>query len=190
MMAKSFWLGAAALAALSLSGTSFAQEAQAPKPTLTKEVGSWTVQCFEQNGASRCKMVEILVNKKSGMRVLGISLQYIAERKRSLMEVGVPLGITLQNGAVLKTDTFTSGTLRYSICDQQGCYVMMGVDDTLASTLSRSTKANMEWVNYGDGKKVSLAFPLDGFAAAYQEMVSASSAAKAAAPAEDTAAVK
>jgi invasion protein IalB len=187
MMAKSFWLGAAALAALSLSGTSFAQEAQAPKPTLTKEFGSWTVQCFEQNSASRCKMVEILINKKTGMRVLGISFQYIAEQKRSLVEIGVPLGITLQNGAMLKTDTFSSGTLRYSICDQQGCYVMMAADEKLASTISRSTKANVEWVSYGDGKKVSLAFPLDGFAAAYQEMISSSSAAKSAAPADVTA---
>jgi invasion protein IalB len=194
MMAKTLRLGAvAAVAVLSLSAVGFAQEAQQqqqPKPTLTKEIGSWTVQCFEQGGASRCKMVEILVNKKTGVRVLGISLQYIAEQKRSVVEIGVPLGTMLQSGAVLKADTYKSDTLHYSICDQQGCYVMLVADDKLAAAIGKATNASMEWVGFGDGKKVTLAFPLDGFSAAYQEMVSSSSAAKSAASTGDGAAVK
>ena len=34
----------------------------------------------------------------------------------------MPLGVMLQNGAVLSSDTYTSGVLRYRLCDMQGCY--------------------------------------------------------------------
>ena len=70
-----------------------AQDAGANKPAQpseTKSFGDWTVQCFQKASASRCEMLEILADKKSGRRVLGISIQRIAAQNRTLIQIAVP----------------------------------------------------------------------------------------------------
>lgn len=169
----------AGFAALMLfAGVAAAQDAAAapdqPKQTLNKEVGNWTVKCFEKDGVTRCNMIEVLVNKKTGLRVLAVSVQYEPAQKRSVIELGVPLHVALQKGAVINTDTYTSGTLKYKICDQQGCYLVLPADDSVIASLGKATKASVEIVDFVSGKKVALKIPLDGFSSAYQTVVEAS----------------
>lgn len=158
------------------AGMAAAQDATAeqPKQTLNKEVGNWTVKCFEKSGVTRCNMIEVLVNKKTGERVLAVSVQYAPTQKRSVIEVSVPLHVALQKGAVINADTYTSGTLKYKICDQMGCYIVLPADDSVIASLGKATQASIEIVDFVSGKKVPLKIPLDGFSSAYQAVVEAS----------------
>jgi invasion protein IalB len=165
-----------------------AKAKQPLKPSETKGFGDWSVNCYPVSSPSPCEMIEVLVNKKTRRRVLGVMVVYIPSRDQHIIQVSVPLGVMLQNGAVLTSDTFTSKVLRYRICDFQGCYVVMPIDNNAIKALGRATKAGMQIVSV-DGKKYKLNFSLKGFAAAHDALVEmarqkATSAPANAAPAE------
>lgn len=167
---------ATAAAMVFAAGVASAQEAQrpAPTPTLNKQVGDWTVQCFSEAGMTNCRMNEMLVNKKTGMRVLSITVLYLPDQKRALIEALVPLNVALQNGVSVNTDTFKSGTLQYNICVSQGCQTLFPATDDIVKSLGSATKGTVQVVDFNSGKKVSIAFPLNGFSEAYQTIVSSS----------------
>lgn len=165
----------AGLAALAfVAGTpAMAQDAGANKPAqpgVSKAFGDWTVQCFQKASVSRCEMLEILADKKSGRRVLGISIQRIDAQNRTLIQIAVPLRVLLQSGVVLSSDTFTSDVLRYRLCDGQGCYAGTLADDATIKALGQATKAQMKIV-FVNGKKIDLNFSLNGFAAAHNALL-------------------
>jgi invasion protein IalB len=170
----------AGLAAFSLLATVTAQAqgtASAPaaankpvQPSETKEFGDWTVRCYPVASATPCEMIELLVNKKSGRRVLGVLVIYNQAQNQSLMQIALPLGVMLQNGAVLSSDTYTSGVLHYRICDMQGCYALAPLGNDAIESLGRATKAEMKIVSV-DGKKFNIAFSLNGFTAAHSALL-------------------
>ena len=98
------------------------------EPNESKDFGDWTVRCYPVASPSPCEMVQLLVNKKTGHRVLGVMIVYVPSRDEHVMQIALPLGVMLQNGAVLNSDTYTSGVLRFNRCDMQGCYVVMPLD--------------------------------------------------------------
>ncbi|MGB8601545.1 MAG: invasion associated locus B family protein [Rhizomicrobium sp.] len=173
----------AALMMVGAASAAPADEQRAPEPSLNKQIGDWTVQCFQQAGASTCRMNEMLVNKKTGMRVLSVTVLYVPERKSSFIEAVVPLNVALQSGVTISADTFTSGTLQYNICVQQGCQTVLPADGNVISSLGRATKGAVEVVDYTNGKKIKIGFPLEGFNEAYQTVVSNTRAAAGAAAA-------
>jgi len=140
------------------------------QPSESKEFGDWSVRCYPVTSASPCEMVELLVNKKTGRRVLSILIAYIPSRDQHVMQIGMPLGVMLQNGAVLNSDTFTSDVLHFRRCDIQGCYVETPIDGASLNALARATKAQMQIVSV-DGKKFELAFSLNGFTSAHNALV-------------------
>ena len=170
----------AGLAAVSfLTGAALAQEAAsaAPaaankplQPSETKNFGDWTVRCYPATSTVPCEMIELLVNKKSGRRVLGVMIIYNAAQNQNVMQVAMPLGVMLQTGVVLGSDTYTSAVLRYRLCDIQGCYSVAPLDDDAIKALGRATKAEMRIVS-ADGKKFALNFSLNGFTAAHEALV-------------------
>jgi invasion protein IalB len=184
----------AGLAALSfLTGAALAQEsASAPaaankpvQPSETKNFGDWTVRCYPAASAMPCEMIELLVNKKSGRRVLGVLIIYNQAQNQNLVQIAMPLGVMLQNGAVLSSDTYTSAVLRFRLCDVQGCYTLAPLDDNAVKALGRATKAEMKIVS-ADGKKVNLSFSLNGFTAAHNALVEMTRQKPAGAPAAAT----
>jgi len=169
----------AGLAAVSiLTGAAAAQSsARAPadanrpvQPSETKNFGDWTVRCYPASSATPCEMIELLVNKKTGRRVLGVLIVYNQTQNQSAIQLSMPLGVMLQSGAVLSSDTYTSGVLRYRLCDIQGCYTFAPLTDDAIKALGRATKAEMRIVS-ADGKKFNLNFSLNGFTAAHNALV-------------------
>lgn len=184
----------AGLAALSfLTGAALAQEsASAPaaankpvQPSETKNFGDWTVRCYPVSSPTPCEMIELLVNKKSGQRVLGVLIVFNAAQNQNVVQIAMPLGVSVQNGAVLSSDTYTSGVLRYRLCDVQGCYAFAPVDEDAIKALKRATKAEMKIVS-ADGKKINLSFSLNGFSAAYNALLDMTRQKSTAAPAPAT----
>jgi invasion protein IalB len=145
-------------------------QGQAPAASETKAFGDWTVRCFAVSSPSPCEMLEIRVAKKTGQRVLAVLIAYVPSRDASVIQLAVPLGVALQNGLVLASDTFTSPVMHYSRCDIQGCYVQNVIDNGTLDALGRATKAQLQIV-FVDGRKIALPFSLDGFTAAHSALV-------------------
>jgi invasion protein IalB len=171
LSAISFLAAAAALAPVQGSEPAPAANANKPvQPSETKDFGDWTVRCYPASAKIPCDMIEMLVNKKSGRRVLGVLIIYDKAQDRHVMQIAMPLGVMLQNGAVLGSDTYTSEVLRYRICDAQGCYAIAVFDDAAINALGRATKAEMRIVA-ADGKKFNISFSLNGFTAAHSALL-------------------
>jgi invasion protein IalB len=143
---------------------------QGPKISDTKEVGDWTVRCYAMSSPSPCEMIEMRVAKKTGQRILSVLFAYVPSRDQHIMQIAVPLGVALQNGLVLSSDTYTSPPLHFRRCDQLGCYVEIPIDNQTVSSLGRATKAEMQVVSM-DGRKFNLVFSLTGFTAAHADLV-------------------
>src|SRR5476649_1618752 len=99
--------GALALSLLSFGAA--AQEAPAGgaapmTPNETKPFGDWTVRCFPVATPSPCYMFELLANKTSGERVMSVSIAYMPNGDKHIIEIAVPLGVAIQKGLILSTD--------------------------------------------------------------------------------------
>jgi invasion protein IalB len=147
-----------------------AQANKAAEPTFAKDYGDWTVRCFAGNSPTPCQMVQLRIVEKTKQRILGVLIAYMPARDASLMEVSVPLGVALQNGLVIVTDTYKSGVLKFTRCDQEGCYVEGAVGADVLDALGRATKAQVQILSM-NGKHYDLVFSTKGFGEARHVML-------------------
>ena len=61
--------------------------------------------------------------QNSQQRVLGVSIAYVPGNDRHVVQIAVPLGVSIAKGAVIKTDCLYLATLPFRRCDRGGCYV-------------------------------------------------------------------
>jgi invasion protein IalB len=144
---------------------------QAPAgPNETKVIGDWTVRCFAAKSASPCDMFQLLADKRSGRRVLSLSIAYLPAQDKHIIQISLPLGVALAKGIVVSTNAYTSPTLHYRRCDRGGCYVEGLVDNSTVDALARSTaNSQVQFTAYG-GRPYELKFSLNGFAEAHNTM--------------------
>lgn len=139
-------------------------------PSETKPFGDWTVRCFPVKSPSPCDMFELLANKKTGERVMSVSIAYLPAGDKHVIQIAVPLGVLIQKGLFLSADAYTSPMLKYRRCDRGGCYVEMLIDNPTVDALSASTgSAKIRVVALG-GKVFDIPFSLNGFSDAHGAM--------------------
>ena len=158
-----------------------AQAAKPVEPSFSKDYGDWTVRCFAGSAPSPCQMVQLRIVQKTKQRILGVLLAYVPARDANLMEFSVPLGVALQNGLVVDTDTYKSGVLKFTRCDQQGCYVEGAVGGDVLEAMGRATKAKVDVVSM-NGKHYQLVFSMKGFGDAHRVMIEQSKGKGGSAP--------
>jgi invasion protein IalB len=173
------------------SGVAMAQDA-APQPGApaqqarpdVKTVGDWFVRCFPVQSPSPCDVYQELDDPRTRQRVLSISLAYIPSMDRHVVQITVPLEISVPKGAVIQTDSFTSPALPYRMCTREGCFVQMPLDNATVEAMSKSGPDAKVKIVADNGKTYDLKFSLKGFSGAHDQMVSdAKAKAKAAPPA-------
>ncbi|MBS0472852.1 MAG: invasion associated locus B family protein [Proteobacteria bacterium] len=189
---RSFFGGAIAATLLTVAAAAQNAPGQPLAPSETKQFGDWMVRCFAvDKSPSPCDMFEVLADKKSGNRILSVSIAYIPSTDKHVIQVAVPLGVVIQKGLLLTSDKYTSPVLHYRRCDRGGCYVEMLLDNAAVDSLASSSgPATVKFV-YGD-KPFDVPFSLKGFADAHGTMTDlarkkAAGASAPAAPAPDAA---
>jgi invasion protein IalB len=163
---------AAAFAGLVLAcGAASAQQAAPPGRPDVKTVGDWQVRCFPVNNSNPCDMFQEMANKDSRQRILSISVAFNPSLDRHLLQITVPLDISIQKGLTIQSDSYTSPVLKYRMCTREGCFVQMAADNALVEALAKSgPEAKLNIVG-DNGKSYGLQFSLKGFAAAHDVMV-------------------
>jgi invasion protein IalB len=173
--------------ALAVSGSAaLAQGAQAPGGQLprpeVKQVEDWQVRCYPVQSISPCDIFQEQAEQQSGQRVLSISLAFVPSMNRHIIQVTVPLDVSIPKGVTLQSDTYTSPVLKYRMCTREGCFVQTAVDNAVVEALARSSAASGKVNVVADsGKTYALNFSLKGFSAAHDDMA-AQARAKAKAP--------
>jgi invasion protein IalB len=112
-----------------------------------------------------------MANKETRRRILSISLAFNPSMNRHLLQITVPLDISIQKGLTIQSDSYTSPVLKYRMCTRDGCFVQMAADNALVAALAKSgPEAKLNIVG-DNGKSYGLQFSLKGFAAAHDDMV-------------------
>ena len=133
--------------------------------------GSWTLRCAGASAASAgCMMFQNLVLKTGGQPVLQFGIGIAPDDGVPTVLVSLPLGIALPPGITIKIDDSTPATFPVERCEPDGCRAGMKLRDSTVNQLARGRQLN---VTFHDGarKPIKVALSLDGFAAAYQVLV-------------------
>jgi invasion protein IalB len=154
----------------------------APAKPDVKAIGDWFVRCYPVQSASPCDVFQEQDSQATRQRILSLSFAYVPSADRHAIQITVPLEIAIQKGLVIQTDSYTSPTLKYRMCNRDGCFVQAVVDNALVEALARTDTGGKVSIVADNGKNYALPFSLKGFAAAHDEMVS-EARAKAKAPA-------
>ena len=162
-----------------------AQDAGAPPGSTMKKVGDWTIVCTTAASQTPCEMTQGVADKNSGQRLLTMSFVYIPARDQSWVVIVVPLGVSIQKGATLVTDTFTSPKIPYNHCDRNGCYAQVPIDKNTLQTLGHSTSASLK-ISPDVGKDLDLRLSLTGFSDANDALISMTKEKATKAPPEPT----
>lgn len=169
------------------------QQPQPPKksvaPTTMKTFSGWDVRCYPVQTPAPCDMWEAVAFKKGGQLAVSISIVYVPSRDQHLLQLVVPLGIDLQQGAKGVTANYTSDVWHFHHCDRIGCYIIVPQGNAIVDALKSQSSMKVRVVQF-KGKSVDLAVPLKGFNEAHAAMVElarqkAASAPAPAAPAPD-----
>jgi invasion protein IalB len=158
-------------------------QAGAPKTDVVKTVGDWQVRCFNVQNSNPCDQLWQQTDPRSGQRVVAVSIAYAPNSDRHLVVVIVPLGVSIQRGVTIQTDSFTSPVLHYRMCSRDGCFVQMVADNSLIASLAKSGPQAKLNIAGDDGKSYSLPLSLKGFSEAHDDMVSEAKAKASKAPA-------
>ncbi|HVZ27897.1 MAG TPA: invasion associated locus B family protein [Rhizomicrobium sp.] len=166
-----------AISALVLAATPvWAQQAapqNAPPNTTvtdTKAIGDWTVRCFSVASVSPCDMYQESQETNSHRRVLGFSLAYVPKDDKHVVDIAVPLGISIPAGLIIKTDGYTSPRLGYHHCDQAGCYIEGVMPNDMVASIAKSGPEATVNIQSDDGKAFNIKLSLNGFASAHDAM--------------------
>ena len=181
-----------AIAGLLLAaGPAAAQQADAGGPPLgrpeVKTVGDWQVRCYTVNSTHPCDLFQEMADQNTHQRILSVSIAYDPSLDRHLMQITVPLEVSIQKGMTVQTDSYTSPVLKYRMCTREGCFVQMLADNAMVEALVKSGPDAKLNIFADGGKSYGLKFSLKGFSAAHDDMV-AQARAKAKKPAEAPAA--
>ena len=165
---------AGVLAGLLLAcGTASAQQAAEPPsaPPEVKTVGEWEVRCFHVNSGHPCDMFQEMANKETRQRILSFSLTYDPGLDRHLLQITVPLEVSIQKGLTIQTGSYVSPVLKYRMCTRDGCFVQTVPDNGMIEALAKSGPDAKLNIVADNGKAYGLQFSLKGFAAAHDDMV-------------------
>src|ERR1700761_6173006 len=131
---------AVSLAAMFAASPVWAQSQPAPaKAPDTKVFGDWGVRCYPASPASPCEMQETLTQKKTGDRILSMSVAFVPKQSRYVFQLAVPLGVSLAKGAKIVAKGFDGPPMMFRRCDRGGCYVEGFIDDKTIDALAASS---------------------------------------------------
>ena len=164
---KSSVLGLGLAFAAALSVSALAAPAAAPAAGAApfhEEIGKWTIVCAVVPSPNPCEMSQGVERKDTGQRLLTISFVYIPARDQNFVVMQVPLGVSIPDGLVLKTDAFTSPKLPYHQCTSNGCLAELPIDKQTLQTLGTTANAVVRIAD--STRPYELKLDLDGFAKA------------------------
>lgn len=121
--------------------------------------GDWTARCEpQQETQEQCFILQELLTKDGGQRVLRIVVSYLPGAEAPVMLVTLPLGIFLPPGARLYIDG-ASEPIRFPIqtCDPSGCRAGLKLTPERLHLFADSAQAS---VTFYDKERQPIAVPL------------------------------
>ena len=121
--------------------------------------GNWLVNCEtdDESGRQGCFLVQNLVLRESGQRVLQIAIGYVAEAPEPIALISLPLGISLPPGTTLKIDELEPTRIAVERCEPNGCRAGVKLGAELLKTF---INGNQLTITFHDAKRQPIDVPL------------------------------
>ncbi len=131
----------------------------------------WIVRCFDVQVIAPCDVLHVALNRDTQQRVLSVSIAYVPQNDVHIMQLILPLGVTISKGATIVAGENTLSSIKFVRCERDGCYVEVPVPATLIESLSMIEGSTMITVwAYIEDQPIDLPLSLNGFAEAIAAM--------------------
>ena len=159
-----FPLKHAVISACVLGFTALAPLYLAAQPADGDAYGNWRVSCEgeKQEGRKGCFIIQNLVLREGGQRVLQFAIGYVKESPDPVALLSLPLGISLPPGAEIQIDDNAPKRVAIERCEPNGCRAgLLLVSETLQSMRLGKQLS----IKFFDAKRQPIEVPLslDGF---------------------------
>lgn len=144
------------------------------KTTETRVYGNWTLRCFAVKGPAPCDIFLLLSDKDSKRRVMSVSIAYAPVNKRHVIQIAVPLGVSLAKGLTISAGKYTSQAFGFRRCAADGCYVETVMPAPVIKALDDAKVDAKVHLVADDGKKFDFPLSMKGFAQAHAALLTAS----------------
>jgi invasion protein IalB len=133
--------------------------------------GDWTLECFEPAfETGPCQITHRVISGGSNQVVMVFALSASAEAGPANIQMALPLGIALSPGIGIMVGNGYQSRIPLDRCTPQGCIVEGTGSDEFVAALKREASGVLA-VENDQGQEIQLPFSLNGFTAAYTEML-------------------
>ena len=164
-------IAALTIAAMSAAWSIVAPAAAAAEP---QKFGDWFLRC-EARGEGQgelCYLHQTLNYSKGNVsgKLLDIKIGALGEGKELYTIIMLPLGLSLQSGAIVQADGGKSTPLTIQTCTNDGCRSVAPVSDDLLRGFRQGELLKVAFVPFGGTQTVVVEASLAGFTAAYRAL--------------------
>ena len=144
------------------------QAGQAPQALETH--GDWRIFCLSPNNQKVCVLSQVLSDKASGQRMLGMELRP-ATADRLMVTIITPFGVAVDKPVTIRIDEGAPMTLPFKTCIQLGCVVTTTWESPIVAALQKGTAVFINALAAETGQGVAFRISLNGFGTALERTV-------------------
>ena len=167
---RSFVYAAGIALALSAPAAAVAQT-QTKQSSVPVTGTGWRVECNSAGNAGKalnCRAyIDIEQSKKRGV-IAALSIQYVAQVKKPVMLVQLPLGILVTEKVAVSVDGGEPQRIVIKTCTRAGCLAGSTIADAMIEKMRAGKMIKIVFFNIND-QPITVTMPLAGFAAAYDK---------------------
>lgn len=141
--------------------------------TTTTVVGDWRiVHQKAPNGDERTFMNQRGIDGNNKQQIFQIGFQFAKDKKETIVELLVPLGMDLTQEICLGTDDDNKATATYKSCFTEGCLATATIPAKLLKQFNSNERGFLQFTHM-QGGLAKIPFSLKGFEQAYKKLKSA-----------------
>jgi invasion protein IalB len=129
------------------------------QPTDGDAFGNWLVSCETdaENGRQGCFIVQNLVLREGGQRVLQVAIGFVAGTPDPIALISLPLGISLPPGTTIQIDKREPTRIAIERCEPNGCRAGLKLNKEIMKHLVSGDQLS---VTFYDTKRQPIDVPL------------------------------
>jgi invasion protein IalB len=135
-----------------------------------EEPAAWAVTCTDQGQKKfTCEMTQSLIDQKSNVQVVLISIKAVATGESKAMLVRFFHGVYLPTGVSIKVDGGPSTPLAFQKSDRLGVYAALPLTDKIVAEMKRGKELRLS-VQINQGEPLEVVARLNGFGPAFDRI--------------------
>lgn len=137
-------------------------KAAAPAP-------AWIVACVAAGRSAPldCRMEQRLLAQETGRIISIATISIPGATRQPVLQMHLPVGLALQEGAFLKIDDGAETALQWQFCDVNGCYATLPLTSALVDTMKKGRTMTVRTIT-ANRQQLVFNHVLTDFTVAYQ----------------------